>query len=170
VKGIGRALLCFLSRIAIDHACDQIWGEATSSSSDFYRRFFELDQVKDLFVIPRDNVGKCANRKLDWLRCSPPLPEQEVKSIAASIGRYEPGSTTTHGRNSQATKLVVLASNLELFHTAEMEAFASYEVDDHFETWRLRVSVAYVVAGGQSEACRLIVHTRRGGRLPQRGK
>lgn len=66
VKGIGPALLCFLSRIAIDHACDQIWGEATSSSSDFYRRFFELDQVKDLFVIPRDNVAKCASRKLDW--------------------------------------------------------------------------------------------------------
>lgn len=66
VKGIGPALLCFLSRIAIDHACDQIWGEATSSSSDFYRRFFELDQVKDLFVIPRGNVAKCASRKLDW--------------------------------------------------------------------------------------------------------
>jgi hypothetical protein len=66
VKGIGPALLCFLSRIAIDHACDQIWGEATSSSCDFYRRFFELDQVKDLFVIPRDNIARCAKRKLDW--------------------------------------------------------------------------------------------------------
>jgi hypothetical protein len=66
VKGIGPALLCFLSRIAIDHSCDQIWGEATNSSCDFYRRFFELDQVKDLFVIPADNVVKCANRKLDW--------------------------------------------------------------------------------------------------------
>lgn len=66
VKGIGPALLCVLSRIALEHSCGQIWGEATSSSCDFYRAFFALDQVKDLFVIPRDNVAKCANRKLDW--------------------------------------------------------------------------------------------------------
>jgi hypothetical protein len=25
-----------------------------------------LDQVRDLFVIPRDNVARCANRKVDW--------------------------------------------------------------------------------------------------------
>lgn len=66
VKGIGPALLCFLSRIAIEHACDQIWGEATNSSCGFYEKFFELGQVKDLFVIPRDNLVKCAARKLDW--------------------------------------------------------------------------------------------------------
>lgn len=67
VKGIGPALLCFLSRIAIEHACDQIWGEATSISCDFYTAFFDLAHpVKDLFVIPRENVVTCAARKLDW--------------------------------------------------------------------------------------------------------
>lgn len=75
------------------------------------------------------------------LRCSPPLPEKEVKSIAASIGSYEPGSMTKDGRDSQATKLVGLASNLQLFHTADMEVFASCEVDDHSETWRLRDAI-----------------------------
>ena len=66
VKGIGPALLCFLSRIAIENSCDQIWGEATHSSCAFYKKLFELEAVKDLFVIPRGNFTKCANLNLDW--------------------------------------------------------------------------------------------------------
>lgn len=66
VKGIGQVLLCFLSRMAIELSCDHIWGEATQSSWDFYKWLFDLDQVKDLFLIPRDKFPKGANLKLDW--------------------------------------------------------------------------------------------------------
>ncbi|MGB2678037.1 MAG: hypothetical protein WAN12_13220 [Candidatus Acidiferrum sp.] len=68
VRGIGTALLCFLSRMAIAHSCDLIWGEATHGSHTYYEHVFELklESVKDLFVIPRTNFTKCANRKLDW--------------------------------------------------------------------------------------------------------
>jgi len=66
VKGIGTALLCFLSRIAIENSCDLIWGEATQSSCTFYKELFKLEAVKDLFVIPPGNFTICANRKLDW--------------------------------------------------------------------------------------------------------
>jgi hypothetical protein len=66
VKGIGTALLCFVSRIAIANSCEHVWGEATLGSFPFYEHLFVLDGVKDLFVVPRDNFTKCANRKLDW--------------------------------------------------------------------------------------------------------
>ena len=42
------------------------------------------------------------------------------------------------GKESQATKLIMLADDAELFHTADHEAFATVEVDGHFETWALR--------------------------------
>jgi hypothetical protein len=66
VKGIGTALLCFLSRIAVENVCGQIWGEATHTSCGFYRKLFELESVNDLFVIPPDSFKVCAQLKLDW--------------------------------------------------------------------------------------------------------
>ncbi len=66
VKGIGTAMLCFVSRMAIRAACGHIWGEATLGSHPYYEHIFEIHGVQDLFVIPRDNFAKCANRKLDW--------------------------------------------------------------------------------------------------------
>lgn len=66
ITGIGPVLLCFLSRIAKANACDIIWGEATHISHGFYKKFFALKEVKDLFVIPSTNYTACAERKLDW--------------------------------------------------------------------------------------------------------
>lgn len=66
VGGIGAAIMCFLSRMAIEYSCDRIWGEATPGSHTFYEHVFELDSVKDLFVVPRDNFTTCAQRKIDW--------------------------------------------------------------------------------------------------------
>ncbi|HEV3481070.1 MAG TPA: primase C-terminal domain-containing protein [Candidatus Acidoferrales bacterium] len=73
-------------------------------------------------------------------RCEPPLPDEEVKSIAASIGRYKPGATSGEERDSHATQLVQLADGVKLFRTSEHEAFGSYQVGDHCENWRLRDS------------------------------
>ncbi|MFL6388903.1 MAG: GNAT family N-acetyltransferase [Terriglobales bacterium] len=66
VKGIGSALLCFLSRIAVANSCGFIWGEATHISHGYYEKFFKLESVKDLFLIPRENFAECANLALDW--------------------------------------------------------------------------------------------------------
>jgi hypothetical protein len=66
VKGIGTALLCFVSRMALAASCEVVWGEATVISHTFYEYLFKVKAVKDLFVIPRENFALCANKDLDW--------------------------------------------------------------------------------------------------------
>lgn len=66
VKGIGTALLCFVSRLAIEASCEVVWGEATVISHTFYEYLFKVKAVKDLFVIPRENFALCAGKELDW--------------------------------------------------------------------------------------------------------
>lgn len=49
-------------------------------------------------------------------------------------------STETEGkreRKSQATRLVELASDVELFHTSDGDAYASFKVGGHLETWKV---------------------------------
>lgn len=41
-------------------------------------------------------------------------------------------------RWSHPTLLIELAADIELFHTPDHEAFATFQVDDHFETWPLK--------------------------------
>jgi DNA primase len=41
-------------------------------------------------------------------------------------------------KKSQATMLVELMEGVELFHTGEQRAYASLQIEDHFETWSLR--------------------------------
>lgn len=43
-------------------------------------------------------------------------------------------------RKSEATRLVELASNVELFHTPEDEAYASFQFNRHLETWPVNSS------------------------------
>ena len=38
-------------------------------------------------------------------------------------------------RKSEATRLVELANNIELFHTRDDEPYASFEFSGHLETW-----------------------------------
>ena len=75
VKGIGTALLCFVSRMAVRNACEKIWGEATLSSHPFYEYLFELEKVKDLFIVPPENFSSCAKRTLDW------QPQKDVNTM-----------------------------------------------------------------------------------------
>lgn len=78
-------------------------------------------------------------------RCEPPLPELEVRNIAASISRYAAGardagdaSDDGHGqRRSQATQLVELADVADFFHTPERKAYAFMPVGEHREIWPL---------------------------------
>lgn len=68
VGGIGPALLCFVCRIALEHSCSLLWGEATSISHTFYEDFFSLgkDRVQDIFMVPPEQIATGADRNLDW--------------------------------------------------------------------------------------------------------
>jgi hypothetical protein len=62
VKGVGLALLYFLSRLAERYGCEYIWGEATQLSCDYYKKVLSLDSVKDLILIPRDKFVEFAKQ------------------------------------------------------------------------------------------------------------
>ena len=49
-----------------------------------------------------------------------------------------PADDAQGGRPSQATQLVELAQDAELFHTPEGDAYATVEVNNHKETWRIK--------------------------------
>jgi hypothetical protein len=72
-------------------------------------------------------------------RCVPPLPEEEVKRIAASVGRYDApaASSPAMARRTRAGDLVALV-DAELFHTTDGEPFATFTVGHHRETWPLK--------------------------------
>jgi len=60
VSGVGTGLLCFLSNIGVRYNCEAIWGEATQNSCQIYKRFFDLESVRDLLYIPRDKYAEFA--------------------------------------------------------------------------------------------------------------
>lgn len=66
--------------------------------------------------------------------CEPPLDESEVRGIAASIGSY-PASDDEN--DSQATALVKLAEQVDLFHNPDQQSFARITVGSHQECWPL---------------------------------
>jgi len=85
-------------------------------------------------------------------RCIPPLAEDEVRRIAASISKYAPAPADPHADSDskvdgdasdgmepkqQAALLVKLASDAELFHTPDEEAYAGLTSHGHRETWRV---------------------------------
>jgi hypothetical protein len=56
--------------------------------------------------------------------------------VMASISPLPEGkSMRNETRRSQATKIVELAEDVDLFHNADDRPYASVKVDDHFETW-----------------------------------
>ncbi len=67
VRGVGTALLYFLSRIAQQYSCGHIWGEATPISCGFYKKILLLDSVEDLILAPRNKFIEFADGlDLSW--------------------------------------------------------------------------------------------------------
>jgi hypothetical protein len=66
VRGVGTALMCFLSRVAVTLSCTCIWGEATHLSRRFYRKIFKLDSIDDLILVPKPKFVECAKLDLSW--------------------------------------------------------------------------------------------------------
>jgi hypothetical protein len=58
VRGVGTALLYFLSLVAKRYGCDAIWGEATQGSCKFYKNVLRLDSVEDLIYAPSEKFNE----------------------------------------------------------------------------------------------------------------
>jgi hypothetical protein len=72
--------------------------------------------------------------------CTPPLPEDEVRRIAASVALYKPGSKVARegSGESAATVLVnLVGGSAKLFHHGE-DGYATVTVDDHEEVLPIR--------------------------------
>lgn len=75
-------------------------------------------------------------------QCRPPLPDAEVRAIAASVSKYEPAveddddaaSSDRGSRKSAASRLVEIGSEAELWHTPDGVAHATVGMEGHFET------------------------------------
>ena len=78
-------------------------------------------------------------------RCSPPIEDDEVKQIAASVAKYTPsidgiaaGIIGESKKKSQATMLVEFSEEAELFHGHEGDTYATIDIDGHSETWSMK--------------------------------
>ena len=119
----------------------------TSLAGTMRRRYMTANEIEAALLAV--NAG----------RCQPPLPDDAVRAIAASIGSYPPGNgdpaatddtgdgaeserpgsptTAPGGRRSQATMLLDLVADVEFFHTGDGVAYARIERDGHHEVWPL---------------------------------
>jgi hypothetical protein len=66
---------------------------------------------------------------------SPPPDDENMDDLVARVAVAE---EPARERKSQATLLVELAADAELFHTPEGDAYATIPIDGHRETWSLR--------------------------------
>lgn len=71
-------------------------------------------------------------------RCKPPLPENELVSIAASISKYSPAEERKSRKYADEVLRILLSEGVRLFHTPDKEAYAKVKIDSHFEIWRMR--------------------------------
>jgi hypothetical protein len=66
LRGVGSALLWFVSDIARRLNCPRIWGEATRGSRTYYEDAFKLKDVEDMIVALPENYKACAEKELVW--------------------------------------------------------------------------------------------------------
>ena len=82
-----------------------------------------------------------ALRQVNDDRCDPPLGEQEVAGISASVSSYEPATTDQPGGNGRhrlrAEAIIALAEDMEFFHDDLGDGYASLSVNCRQETFCL---------------------------------
>jgi len=79
-----------------------------------------------------------ALRKHNVERCDPPLSDEELETIAASVSKYPPAEKTSNRKPSQATQLVASTADVSFFHTPDNDPYVTIGMGEHHETWRLR--------------------------------
>jgi len=68
VSGVGLGLIYFVCKMAMIYNCENVWGEATQNSCEFYKGIFKLDSVQDLLYIPKQNIVTFVNgQDQKWL-------------------------------------------------------------------------------------------------------
>jgi len=80
---------------------------------------------------------------LDWLDAGGTVA-QLIEIIGGAV-EWTPGNAKAETkpsakRPSQATQLVELVTDIDLFHTPAGESYATLEVGGHLETWRVRIA------------------------------
>jgi len=71
-------------------------------------------------------------------RCDTPLPDNEVRKIAASVSKYPPAEETQDQKRKDSFMRALLPEGAKLFHNREKDAFAAFKVGDHSETHNMR--------------------------------
>ncbi len=87
VRGVGTALLYFVSCAAAEIGAKAIWGEATQNSAQFYRKVFGRSDIKDLFYLT-DAEFAAFKKRIEEKLPSPPSP---VKPAAPARAATETG-------------------------------------------------------------------------------
>lgn len=80
----------------------------------------------------------CADKKLSDVFALYPLDSEEHPAVADGDSADSESLDHDLPRKNQSQLLIECAATTELFHTSEGEAFASFPVRDHRETWPLR--------------------------------
>lgn len=68
--------------------------------------------------------------------CRPPLSENEVESIAASVSKYPPTGRRKDGKPIDMIIRELKDEGLILFHSPDHDAYVRVKHEDHSETWR----------------------------------
>jgi hypothetical protein len=76
--------------------------------------------------------------KINQTRCIRPLSAEEVDGIARSVSEYDVKSGQSCKKETQSDRLVRLADNMLLFHTADGESYADIPVNEHREIWSIK--------------------------------
>ena len=66
--------------------------------------------------------------------CEPPLDDEEVAGIARSVAKYP---VSDEAQDSQATRLVRLMEDAELFHAPDRRSYVAISIDGRTECWPL---------------------------------
>lgn len=127
VRGVGSALLWFISDIARRYGCRRVWGEATHSSSTYYTKMFVLDSpVEDLILVPRLNYVECAKLELGW------RAESEANTMKAvsveELYKVEAENPPLVGRRS----FVASPSRVLAYHFLELPRHAQTQIARDF--------------------------------------
>lgn len=84
VRGVGVALLHFITQVLKQENCTALWGEATSLSATYYQKVFNLEGVEDLIFAPREKlIAFAEQREREWSTTSEVIaaPNQPLDQI-----------------------------------------------------------------------------------------
>ena len=62
IRGVGTALLYFVTSVAAEIEAGAVWGEATQNSAEFYKGAFEKPNIKDLFFLKKKDYTAYVKR------------------------------------------------------------------------------------------------------------